>query len=107
VDDDVGAPIDRPGEDRGEGVVDDDGILCLWAMAAMPSKSGTSRRGVADRLEVDGLGPGVDRLLELGELGAVDEAEVDAVLGRVYWKRLYVPPYSDALVTMLSPARAS
>jgi len=27
-------------------------------------------------------------------------------LGRVYWKRLYVPPYSDALVTMLSPARA-
>ena len=27
-------------------------------------------------------------------------------LGRVYWKRLYVPPYSEALVTMLSPARA-
>jgi hypothetical protein len=37
---------------------------------------------VADGLEVDGLRLAVDRLLELFELGAVDELEVDAVLGQ-------------------------
>ena len=82
VDDDVGAPIDRPGEDRGEGVVDDDGDLVFVGDGGDALEIGHVQARVADRLEVDGLGPGVDRLLELGELGAVDEAEVDAVLGQ-------------------------
>ena len=37
---------------------------------------------VADGLQVHALGLGVDRLLELFEFGAVDEPELDAVLGQ-------------------------
>ena len=69
-------------EDRREGVVDDDRHAVLVGDGGDAFEVRHVQARVADRLEVDGLGLAVDRLLELVQLGAVDEAEVDAVLGQ-------------------------
>ncbi len=69
-------------QERGEGVVDDDRDAVLVGDRGDRLEVGHVQARVADRLEVDGLGPAVDGLLELGGLGAVDEPELDAVLGQ-------------------------
>ena len=80
VEDDVHAVLDRSREERRKGVVDDDRDAVLVGNGGDRLEVWHVETRVADRLDVDGLRLGVDRGIEFGRLGAVDELEIDAVL---------------------------
>ena len=58
------------------------GRPCLCAMAAMASMSGDIAVGVAQGLQIDSLGVGLDGILHLGQVMGVDEGGGNAELGQ-------------------------
>ncbi len=82
MDHDVGAEVDGSGQERGEGVVDDHRDAGFVGDGRDPLEVGHVEARVADRLQVDGFRPAVDRLLEGLGPRAVDEPELDPVLGQ-------------------------
>ena len=75
-----------------------------WATSAIAAMSGTSRRGIADRLEVDRLRVRVDRRREAGRVGAVDEAGRDPKLGKGPLEEVVASRRRGSCeLTMLSP----
>jgi len=84
LDDDVCSPRERLARPAAlaEGVVADDGDLVLGGDGLDGVEVGNGAAGVADDLEVDGLGVLVDEGLDLARLGGVEKAGLDAELLR-------------------------
>ena len=83
VDDDVCAVLQGPDQVGGaEGVVDDQGQAVLVGDGGDGVNVGDVAVGVAQGLQVDGLGVVLDGVLHLGQVVGVHEGRGDAVLGQ-------------------------
>ena len=83
VDDDVSAVLQGPDQVGGaEGVVDDQGQAVLVGDGGDGVNVGDVAVGVAQGLQVDGLGVVLDRVLHLGQVVGVHKRRGDAVLGQ-------------------------
>ena len=79
VDDDVGAPLERPAQiRRGERVVDHQRDRVLASDRRDLVEREDADVGVAQRLAVDDLGVGLDRPLEVGRVRRIDKRDIDA-----------------------------
>ena len=106
VDHDVCAVLDGADQVRGaEGVVDDQRQAVLVGNGGNGINVGDIAVGVAQGLQIDGLGVGLDGVLHLGQIVSVDKGGGHAELGQGVLQQVVAAAVDCA--TMWSPACAS